>query len=177
MNDAQDKQSLTVREDASEAADLEADAIIKKHMGFAMAGGAIPVPVVDLAAVTAVQLDLLKQLAAHYGVEFEGRSARAFLTSLSAALAGSSVARIGASLVKAVPGIGTIGGGVAQIILTGASTYAVGRLFKRVFREGNDLNALDLTAVREEALEYLEAGKEIAVKLWASLRDRGDGHG
>ena len=177
MNDAEEKRSLTVSEDSSRAADLEADAIIKKHMAFAMAGGAIPVPVVDLAAVTAVQLDLLKQLAAHYEADFEGRSARAFLTSLTAALAGSSVARIGASLAKAVPGIGTLGGGVAQILLTGASTYAVGRLFKRVFREGNGLEALDLAAVREEVLEYLEAGKESAGKLWTSLRDQDNGHG
>ena len=177
MNDAEEKRSLAVSEDSNRDADLEADAIIKKHMGFAMAGGAIPVPVVDLAAVTAVQLDLLKQLAAHYEVDFESRSARAFLISLTAALAGSSVARIGASLLKTVPGIGTLGGGVAQIILTGASTYAVGSLFKRVFREGNGLDALDMDVVREEVLEYLEKGKERAAKLWTGLRDQDDGHG
>ena len=70
--------------------DDAADDTILKHMGLAMGGGAIPIPVLDLAAVTAVQLDLLKRLAALYDVPFDSASSRAFLTSLTGALGARS---------------------------------------------------------------------------------------
>ena len=35
-----------------------------------MIAGAIPVPLVDIAAVTAIQLDLIKELADHYDVDY-----------------------------------------------------------------------------------------------------------
>ena len=44
-------------------------------MALAMAGGAIPIPLADLAAVTAVQLDMLKRLAGTYAVQFDGGTA------------------------------------------------------------------------------------------------------
>ncbi len=147
-----------------------ADETILKHMGLAMGGGAIPVPVLDLAAVTAVQLDLLKRLATLYGVPFDARSSRAFLTSLTGALGAGAVARVGASLAKAIPGVGTIGGGIAQVVLTGATTYAIGQLFRRVFREGRSLAELDVADVREEAAGYLESGKTRARGMLEALR-------
>ncbi len=152
--------------------DAAADETILKHMGLAMGGGAIPVPVLDLAAVTAVQLDLLKRLAALYDVPFEARSSRAFLTSLTGALGAGALARVGASLAKAIPGVGTIGGGITQVVLTGATTYAVGQLFKRVFREGRTIAQLDVDDVREEAAGYLESGKGRARGMLEALRGR-----
>jgi len=76
-----------------------ADDIIKSHVVWALGGGLIPVPLFDIAAVTAIQMDMLKQLADLYEVEFSAST-------------GSTFARIGASLIKAVPGIGTVIGGI-----------------------------------------------------------------
>ena len=155
--------------------DAAADETILKHMGLAMGGGAIPIPVLDLAAVTAVQLDLLKRLAALYDVPFDAGSSRAFLTSLTGALGAGAVARVGASLAKAIPGVGTIGGGLTQVILTGATTYAIGRLFKRLFSEGRTLDELEVADVRDEVAGYLKSGKERARGMLESLRGPGDG--
>ena len=54
-----------------------ADRIINTHLGFAMVAGAIPVPIVDIAAVTAIQMDMLNQLAKTYEVDFNGGEAKA----------------------------------------------------------------------------------------------------
>lgn len=148
----------------------KADEIIRKHMVFSMLGGAIPVPVLDLAAVTAVQLDMLKQLAANYDVALDAQSTRAFMTSLTSALGGSLLGRLSASAVKLVPGIGWAVGGVAQVVVTGGSTYAVGNLFRRLFREGKQLDSLDVAAVKEECAAYFEQGKEIAKTLHKKIR-------
>ena len=155
--------------------EAQADSIIKKHMGLAMAGGIIPIPLVDLAAVTAVQLDMLKQLASTYAVPFESGSARAFVTSLTSALAGTSAARMGASLIKLVPGIGTLAGGAAQVVVTGASTYAVGNLFKRLFRDGRSIEQLTVGEVKDELMSYFDAGKGIARDLTDNVKDRATG--
>ena len=44
----------------------EADQIIRKHVLWSMGAGLMPVPLFDIAAVTAVQMDMLKQLAGTY---------------------------------------------------------------------------------------------------------------
>jgi uncharacterized protein (DUF697 family) len=85
-----------------------ADDIIKSHVVWALGGGLIPVPLFDIAAVTAIQMDMLKQLADLYEVEFSASTGKSFVS----ALTGSTFARIGASLIKAVPGIGTVIGGI-----------------------------------------------------------------
>ena len=82
----------------------QADAIIKKHVLFSIGGGLIPIPLVDMAAVTALQVSMLEQLADLYGIGYNRSIAKSFI----AALTGSTVAKLGASLIKAIPGIGTI---------------------------------------------------------------------
>ena len=44
-----------------------ADAVIRDHVATSVAAAAIPIPIVDLLAVTAVQLSLLRQLGRLYG--------------------------------------------------------------------------------------------------------------
>jgi uncharacterized protein (DUF697 family) len=158
-----------------EEVEAQAQGIIKKQMALAMAGGFIPIPLVDLAAVTAVQLDMLKQLAATYSVPFEAGSARAFVTSLTSALAGTTAARVSASLVKLVPVVGTLAGGAAQVVVTGASTYAVGHLFKRLFQEGRGIDDLSVGAVRDEVMTYFEAGQGIARDLAGDIKNKAAG--
>jgi uncharacterized protein (DUF697 family) len=43
--------------------------IIKMHVIFAMTAGAIPIPVADLVAVSAIQYDMIRQLADFHGVD------------------------------------------------------------------------------------------------------------
>ncbi|RQH16679.1 hypothetical protein D5R40_33865, partial [Okeania hirsuta] len=64
----------------------------------------------DLAAVTAIQLDMLKQLANLHELDYSETSGKA----LVGALTGNMMIRIGSSLFKAIPGIGTVLGGISQ---------------------------------------------------------------
>ena len=74
---------------------------------------------------------MLKQLSRIYGIEFTEESGKAYVS----AIAGSTLARFGASLIKAIPGIGSLVGGISMPILSGASTYALGRSIQDPFRE------------------------------------------
>ena len=42
--------------------------IITDHVGFSMIAGAIPIPVLDILAVSAIQLDMIRQLAKKYEI-------------------------------------------------------------------------------------------------------------
>ena len=143
----------------------EADKVVRKHVLYAMAAGLVPVPLIDIAAVTAVQIDMLRQIATVYGADYDASRGKAF----ASALAGSTFARIGASVVKTLPGIGTLVGGVSMSVLSGASTYAVGTVAIGVFESGGDLVSANLDAAKQAYLQQFEEGKQFI----SSLRQEG----
>ena len=145
----------------------EADEIIKSHVIWSAGAGLMPVPLLDIAAVTAIQMDLLKQLAELYEVDYSKSSGKSFVSALTA----STFARIGASLVKAVPVIGTVVGGVSMSIMSGASTYAVGHVAKNHFESKGGLVDIDLEAAKRAYGEAFERGKRFVSDLKQSERE------
>lgn len=139
----------------------EAERIIRSHVLWAMGAGLIPVPVVDIAAVTAVQLDIIKQLSALHGSKFSVTEGKALLS----ALTGSTFAAIGSSLFKAIPGIGTVLGGVSMSIASGASTYAVGQVIEAQLLATGSLDNIDLKQAKRAYSSAYEEGKTYAADL------------
>ena len=135
---------------------MEADGVIRTHVLWSMGAGLMPVPLLDIAAVTAVQMDMLKQLASLYEVDYSNSTGKEFVS----ALTGSTLARIGASAAKTVPGIGTFLGGVSMSALSGASTYAVGQVAKGHFESKGDLLEIDPESARKAYSEAFGRGKE-----------------
>jgi len=150
--------------------DSEVDRIITTHTLWAMGAGLLPLPLVDLAAVTAIQVDLLNALCKHHDVEFSTTGGK----SLVAALTGTTLARIGASLLKAVPGLGTVLGGVSMSIMSGASTYAVGRVASRQLKKHGTLFDIDVAWARKTYEEEFEEGKRVAKDLEGKEDDARD---
>ena len=123
-----------------------------------MGAGLVPIPILDIAAVTAVQMDMVKQLSWLYGIQHPG----SFDKSLITALTGSVFARIGASFIKAIPIVGSVLGGVSMAMMSGASTYAVGQVFKRHFESGGDFSNFNPSSARVLFEEEYEIGKQKA---------------
>ncbi len=153
-------------------------ATIGDHVIYAMGAAAVPVPLVDLAGVTAVQLHLVHDLADIYGTDFEVLSARAIIS----ALAGASLPRAGASAVKAIPGAGWLVGALTQVALSGATTYALGNVFRRHFEENGELHELEVERVREDYDRDLMRGRRTireirtsrGVRARVTVEGRGD---
>ena len=134
----------------------ESASIIRNHIIWSMGGGAIPIPFIDLIAVTAIQLDMIKQLARVYGVDYKETEGKAIVT----ALTGSAVASIGKRAIKFIPGIGSVLGGVTMAVMSGASTYAVGQVFIRHFESGGTFLNFDVEASKAYFKEVYAEGKE-----------------
>jgi len=139
----------------------EIDSVIRSHVLWAMGGGLIPIPLVDIAAVTGIQLDMLKQLAALHDVDYSASSGKAFVS----ALTGSTFAALGSSLVKIIPGIGTILGVVSMSMLSGASTYAVGQVAVTYFSASGSLADVDLSTAKKAYKKAFEKGKSYVSDL------------
>jgi uncharacterized protein (DUF697 family) len=137
------------------------DRLIAQHVGLAMGAAAIPIPIADLAAVTLVQIDLVERLADRYAVDASRTRARAAVM----ALAGAGFARLGASAVKAIPGAGWLLGATAHAALAGASTYALGQVYREHFETRGSLEGPDAEALRGRYEAYVKRGRELAREL------------
>jgi uncharacterized protein (DUF697 family) len=138
-----------------------ADKIIKNHVIWSMGAGFIPVPIADLFAVSAIQLDMIRQLAKVFDVDFKQTEGKAYIT----ALTGSGLARLGARAIKFIPGIGSVMGGITMAALSGASSYAIGEVFKRHFETGGTFLDFDPERLKKYYDEKFEKGKEVVEEI------------
>ena len=140
---------------------LKADKIIKRHVLWAMGAGSIPLPVVDAVGVTSIQLDMLRQLCDTYKIDFYENQGK----NLVSAIAGGSLARAVASLIKSIPGIGSIIGVPAMATMSGATTFALGQVFISKFEDGVTLINFDIENL------WLSSGK---YNVRVSMSDEND---
>ena len=140
-----------------------ADTVIRNHVIWSMgASFIVPIPIADVFAVSALQLDMIRQLCRVYDKDFSESSGKAIITSLTSSI----MARAGArSLIKLIPGIGTFVGGVATSIFNGASSYALGQVFKRHFDSGGTILDFDTERLSKMYREQFEKGKKVAEQL------------
>ncbi|MDX2302455.1 MAG: SHOCT domain-containing protein [Microscillaceae bacterium] len=132
-----------------------ADDSIDSHVLWAMGAGAIPLPILDVAAVTAIQLNMFKELCMIYQVDYN----ESFAKNLISSIAGATLARIGASFIKAIPGIGTLLGSVPMVVLSGASTYAIGQVFKQHLEIGGMMSSFSFENAQKIYNDAFERGK------------------
>lgn len=113
--------------------------IVKTHMVAGMALGLLPAPLFDIAALSGVQLNLLRSLCKHYRVAFDEQLGKGIVS----ALVGGSLPVLTvlglSSVAKLIPGIGTVGGGISMTVSAGSTLYAAGQVFIRHFEAGGTL--------------------------------------
>lgn len=145
----------------------KADAIVRSHVLWSIGSGIIPVPLGDLVALTALQVGMIEQLAKLYDVDYGESSGKNFVR----ALTGTAFARIGASLIKFIPGIGTMAGAVAMSISGGASTYALGQVIISQFENHIPLHEVDLNAAKASYDANYKRGEQVAKDMRRKQHD------
>jgi uncharacterized protein (DUF697 family) len=140
---------------------IRAEKVIRDSVAWAMGAGLVPIPVVDMVAVTAIQIDMLKQLASLYQVDFSETRLKSWIAALSSGV----MSKVGAGMIKFIPFIGTVVGGLSMSVLSGASTYAVGQVFVRHFESGGTLLDFDVNKFKEFYLHQFEVGREFIENL------------
>jgi uncharacterized protein (DUF697 family) len=142
----------------------EAVKIIDRHMYWAIGAGLIPIPIADIAAVTAIQTDMLKSICEVYHIDFSKDKGKTWIGALVGATLTSALARVGASAVKTIPVIGTAAGMTSMAVLSGATTYAIGHVFVNHFEAGGTASSFNIDDVKKFYKEKLAEGKKKAAE-------------
>lgn len=116
---------------------------IGKYVLASMGAGLVPIPAVDLFAISAIQLKMVHSLANAYNVRFTKNIGKSLIGSLvGGALPVAYTPAIG-SLFKLVPLIGQTTSAITMSILGGATTYALGKVFLQHFASGGTMLDFD----------------------------------
>lgn len=125
--------------------------IISSSAMWSGATGAIPIPIVDIGALAAVQATMISRIASLYGESLNSEAARSIISILLGTLIPAGAAfTIAKSGVKLIPGAGYLIGTVSMIGLSAAATYAIGKIFVRHFEGGGSLTSFDAGSVTED---------------------------
>lgn len=130
--------------------DMLATEAIKKYSLYSAGAGLIPMPLVDFAAISAIQVKMLKQVSEIYETPFDADRGRSIVAALIGGLAGTNLGYgLGRNLLKAVPLVGPLLGGFSVSAMGGAVTWALGRVFMQHFASGGTLLDFDPDAMRQ----------------------------
>jgi uncharacterized protein (DUF697 family) len=127
------------------------NAIIKKYMAWSLAAGVIPIPFVDLMALTGIQIKMLDELAEQFGMNYSENQVRNTLHALTGGVLAPAIATAPiVSALRLVPVLGQLTGILVSPAVAGASTYAVGHLFLEHFSNGGTLESFDTAKGRQD---------------------------
>ena len=144
----------------------EASKIIDKHVKLSIGAGIIPVPVLDVVSIFSSHYVLLKELATLYGVSVSESKSKQVMTSLLGAVGAPFLGRgIVGSLIKGIPGFGSVAGAVTVSALAGASAYATGKVFSQHFEAGGTLQDFNPSDIGTFYKEKFEEGMSIVATL------------
>lgn len=135
--------------------------IIKSHVLWAMGGGLIPVPLLDIIAVGGIQVDMIRKIATEYGHNPSEDQAKVYIGALS----GGVAARLGANALKLIPGVGSVIGGVSMAAMSGASTYAIGKVMQSHFEAGGSTGNFDPARFKDFYDDQIRKGKDFVENL------------
>ncbi len=137
--------------------------IVKRYMLWTLGAGAIPIPLVDFAAVTGVQIKMLKDLSDHYEIPFNENAGKSVTASLLGSVSAATLkAGVLGSLLKAVPIAGTLLGAASMSLFSAAACYAIGKVFIQHFEAGGTFLDMDPEKVKDYFREQFAEGKEVA---------------
>src|SRR3954453_5587093 len=101
--------------------------LVDRYAIWAGVAGLIPVPGIDLVAVGGLQINMLRRISQIYDIGFSENIGKALIASLAGTMIPATSGVGAASLLKAVPLVGTITAGFVMPVLSSGATFAIGR--------------------------------------------------
>jgi len=149
---------------------LTANQIVNGSMLLAAGAGAVPAPLWDSALVFGVQIKMLADLSAAYGKPFTENLGRSAVAALLAGAAPALIAR-GAlgSLIKSIPGVGSVLGAVTQPALAAALTLPPELRDESTRQRITPMLALDLLAAVNPGAAAADL-TDVVAYLWTDTR-------
>src|SRR5215475_948437 len=148
--------------DTPETREEMASKLVDRFALWSGVAGLIPVPLVDVATVGGLQIQMVRRISQIYDVGFSENRGKALIASLAGSLIPATSGIGAASMLKTVPIIGTIAGGFVMPALSAGATYAIGKAFIQHFATGGTLLNFNPPDYRE----FIKAQRD----MWDSRR-------
>jgi len=132
----------------------EATRIVRHWSAWSAGAGLLPLPLVDMVAMVALQIAMLRRLAALYKVPFHEQRSK---SAVAALIGGVNAGYLGGSALKMFPILGLFSL-AAMPAVNGAITYAVGRVFIQHFASGGTFLDFDPVKVKDYFEEQYREG-------------------
>ena len=136
--------------------------LVERFALWSGVAGLIPVPLVDLAAVGGVQIQMVRRLSQIYDVPFAENLGKSLIASLAGTMIPATSGIGASSILKGVPVVGMIVSGFVMPTLSAGATYAIGMAFIQHFASGGTLLDFKPTAYRD----FIKSQKE----MWSNRR-------
>jgi uncharacterized protein (DUF697 family) len=158
------------RSRVQEALDKRAYELVEKYMWGAGGAAALsPLPLLDLAAGGAVTVKMVVDLARVYrqdvdmeaAVQLLAQLGKNLVTILGVSLATPAIVAAVASMIKAVPGIGTLAGGLIQGVVQALVTRWIGSVFIRYFKNEMQADEHGLAMLARQEWEHVTSLNEM----------------
>jgi uncharacterized protein (DUF697 family) len=140
----------------------DADAIVMDYVAWSAGVVLIPLPFIDVIVGTVLRLKMVEKLSDLYEIPFSKNRGKALIAAL---IGGLQTRLLTGSLVKIIPGVGISGAIVIMGTMSGAMTYAVGKVFVQHFETGGTLLDFDPAKVKAYFAEKYREGQEVASEL------------
>ena len=155
---------------ASAERQAKAHDLVKRHMVLAAGAGLIPAPLWDIAAVSAVQLRMLKKIAELYpSVRFNAEVGKSAIASLTGGLGATYLGARVLGALRFMPGLGPLLGATAIPFMAAAATYAVGRVFTQHFASDGTLLTFNPDTMKHAYADLYAEGKKKAAEIVSAL--------
>ena len=142
-----------------------ANSVVRNRVLVSAGIGLIPVPLIDLVALTGVQLDMLKVLAKLYEIPFRRDIGKSIIATLSGSVGAVTMTPTLSSLIKAIPLIGQTTGAVTMSLVGGATTYAIGKVFIQHFETGGTLLNFNPRKVKDYFAAQYKKGEKVVSEI------------
>jgi uncharacterized protein (DUF697 family) len=150
--------------DTPETREEMASKLVDRFALWSGVAGLIPVPIVDAVAVGGLQVQMVRRLSQIYDVEFSENRGKALIASIAGSMIPATSGIGAASILKAVPIVGTIAGGFVMPALSAGATYAIGKAFIQHFATGGTLLNFNPPDYRQ----FIKAQRD----MWDSRKER-----
>ncbi|MGB9063830.1 MAG: YcjF family protein [Pseudolabrys sp.] len=166
-----EKSSVTSETGEASAADTPetreqiASKLVDRFALWSGVAGLVPVPILDAVAVGGLQIQMVRRISQIYDVDFRENRGKALIASIAGSMIPATSGIGAASVLKAVPIIGTIAGGFVMPALSAGATYAIGKAFIQHFATGGTL--LDFNP--PDYRQFIKAQRD----MWDSRKNRG----
>ena len=166
-----------------ESLDARAWAIVDRHAwGAGGAAALTPFPVIDLAAGCGISTKMVLDLARVYrqdvdldvAVSLLGQQGKNVVAVLGTSAAAPAVTSVAASLLKTVPGVGTLAGGILQGIVQALVTRWIGAVFVEYFKNRMQAPPEGMAELARQQWQRVTAPEELR-KLIAAIKIRNSG--